>query len=117
MGLKLTSRTLEGIAVLHCSGRIRFGDETSELRDKFKELLAAYQKIVLDLGEVSYIDSGGLGTLVGIYSSARLAGAEVKLANLTQRIKDALQITRLGTLFEFYEGSDQAVDAFRKSAA
>jgi anti-sigma B factor antagonist len=95
MALKMTTRTVEEIAILHCSGRVRFGEETAALRETFKQLLADHKKIVLDLGQVEYIDSGGLGTLVGIYSSARLVGAEVKLANLTARIKDSLQITRL----------------------
>lgn len=117
MALKINTRTTDGIAILQCNGRIRFGEETAALRDTFKQLLTDHKKIVLDLGAVEYIDSGGLGTLVGIYSSARLAGAEVKLANLTARIKDSLQITRLGSLFEFYEGQEQAVAAFSRSAA
>jgi anti-sigma B factor antagonist len=117
MALKLNTFTVEEVAVLQCGGRIRFGEETAALRETFKQLLGNHKKIVLDLGGVEYIDSGGLGTLVGIYSSARVAGAEVKLANLTARIKDSLQITRLGSLFEFYDGQDQAVKAFGRSAA
>lgn len=117
MALKIGTHTVDEVAILRCSGRIRFGEETATLRDTFKQLLTDHKKIVLDLGEVEYIDSGGLGTLVGMYSSARVVGAEVKLANLTARIKDSLQITRLGTLFEFYEGQEQAVAAFGRSAA
>ena len=87
------------------------------LRDTITRLMTEHKKIVLDLGGVDYIDSGGLGTLVGIYSSSQVAGAEIKLANLTQRIKDALQITRLGSLFDFYEGQEQALAAFSRTSA
>jgi anti-sigma B factor antagonist len=66
------------------------------------------------LGGVTYIDSGGLGTLVGVYSSARAAGADIKLTGLGQRLRDVLQITKLVTVFEVYETEQQAVDAFKR---
>ncbi len=117
MALKLSTRLLDGIVVLDCSGRIVFGEETTALRDAVKNLLAETKQIVLNLGGVSYIDSGGLGTLVGLYTSARSCGGSIKLANLTQRVGDLLQVTKLLTVFDVYDGEDKAVRAFRKAAA
>ena len=117
MNLKMNTRLLDGIVVVDCSGRIVFGDETSALRDTVKQLLAETRQIVLNLGEVSYIDSGGLGTLVALYSSARSAGGGIKLANLTERVGDLLQVTKLLTVFDVYEGEDKAVRAFRRRAS
>ena len=75
MQLKLNTRKLDdGIVVVDCAGRIVFGEETSELRDRVKGLLSEGSRVVLNLGEVSYIDSGGLGTLVALYTTARGSG-------------------------------------------
>ena len=112
MGLKLTTRNQDGVTVVMCNGRIVFGDESSQLREQIKALLAQSKKIVLNLGGVSYIDSGGLGILVALYTSARSAGGDIKLANLTQRVGDILQITKLSTIFEVYEGEQNAINAF-----
>lgn len=118
MQLKLTAHTLkDGIVVMDCAGRIVFGEETSELRDQVKGLIAQGSRVVLNLGEVSYIDSGGLGTLVSLYTSARSAGGSVKLARLTRRVGDLLQVTKLLTVFEVYETEEEAVESFRKTAA
>src|SRR5436853_7000899 len=113
MNLKIDTRTTEGVAVVSCSGWIVFGDEASALRSEVKKILNSSKKIVLDLSEVSYIDSGGLGTLVGVYSSARSAGADIKLAGLGQRVRDVLQITKLVTVFEVYDNAQKARAAFR----
>jgi len=89
MQLKLAKRTVDGILVIGCSGRIVFGDESSLLRDEVKKAVADGQKrIVLNLGEVNYIDSGGLGTLVALHTTAHNAGGTIKLANLTRRVGD-----------------------------
>ena len=116
MTLKMSSRLLDGIVVLDCSGRIVFGDETRTLSETVKQLLEESTQIVLNLAGVSYIDSGGLGTLVALYTTARNRGGMIHLANLTQRVGDLLQVTKLLTVFEVYEGEDQAVRAFRKHA-
>ena len=100
MNLKMDTKAVNGVSVVHCSGRIVFGDEAAFLRTKLKEILSTSKKIVLDLSEVTYIDSGGLGTLVGCYSTARSSGADIKLAGLGQRVRDVLQITKLVTVFE-----------------
>jgi anti-sigma B factor antagonist len=117
MNLKMSTRVLDGILVVDCNGRIVFGEETAALRELVKGVLAEHNQIVLNLAAVQYIDSGGLGTLVGLYTSARAAGGNVKLANLTQRVGNLLQVTKLLTVFDVYDGEDKAVRAFRKGAA
>jgi anti-sigma B factor antagonist len=116
MSLKISERKTDGVLVLMCNGRVVFGEEATALRDKVKAVLPEYKNIVLNLGGVSYIDSGGLGVLVSLYTSARAAGGNIKLANLTQRVGDLLQITKLLTIFETFEGEQKAVDSFKKTA-
>jgi anti-sigma B factor antagonist len=118
MLLKVITRTEETVTVLECTGRIVFGDETAALREQVKGLIAAGKKqIVLNLGGISYIDSGGLGTLVGLYTTAQSGGSSIKLANLTQRVGDLLQVTKLLTVFDVYDKEEDAIQAFRKPAA
>jgi len=115
--LKLSNRNEDGILVVDCAGRIVFGDESGYLRDTLKQLLLENKRIILNLGEVTYIDSGGLGTLVALYTSAMQAGATIKLASLTKRVGDLLQVTKLLTVFEVYDSEEKALEAFRKVAA
>ena len=117
MQLKLTTRTVQDILVLNCDGRIVFGEESAELRDNVKALIAQNKQIVLNLGGVSYIDSGGLGTLVALYTTAHNSGGSIKLCNLTQRVGDLLQVTKLLTIFEVFETEEEAIQSFRKGAA
>jgi anti-sigma B factor antagonist len=117
MQLKLTTRTVQDILVVNCDGRIVFGEESAELRDKVKALIAQNKRIVLNLGGVSYIDSGGLGTLVALYTTAHNAGGAIKLTDLTQRVGDLLQVTKLLTIFEVYDTEEEAIQSFRKGAA
>jgi anti-sigma B factor antagonist len=116
VALKITTREQAGVTIVMCNGRIVFGDESAELRDKIKSLLTKNKKLVLNLGGVSYIDSGGLGVLVSLYTSARASGGNIKLANLTQRVGDLLQITKLLTVFEVYESEQKAIDSFKQAA-
>ena len=116
MQLKLSNRIEDGVLVLDCVGRIVFGDESAYLRDTVKQLLLEYKRIVMNLGEVNYIDSGGLGTLVALYTSATSAGASIKLASLTKRVGDLLQVTKLLTVFEVYDTEEKALQAFRAAA-
>ena len=117
MQLKLTKRTVDGILAIECNGRIVFGDESSLLREEVKGAIANGQKrIVLNLGEVNYIDSGGLGTLVALRTTAQNAGGTIKLTNLTKRVGDLLQVTKLLTVFDVYNSEAEAVDSFRKAA-
>lgn len=117
MNLTMRSHQVDGITVVTCQGRIVFGEEATVLRDNLKQLLMLNRNILLNLSGVSYIDSGGLGTLVGVYSSARSAGADIKLTGLGQRLRDVLQITKLATVFEVYETEQQAIAAFKGNAA
>ena len=116
MQLKLAVNTKEGILVVDCSGRIVFGDESALLRDTVKEALAKNNRIVLNLGEVNYIDSGGLGTLVALRTSAQNAGGTIKLTNLTKRVGDLLQVTKLLTVFDVYNSEAEAIESFRRVA-
>ena len=118
MQLKIDVRQLnDGIVVVNCAGRLIFGDETAALRDQVRALMKDGSQIVLNLSGLSYIDSGGLGTLVALYTTARNAGGAIKLARLTQRVGDLLQVTKLLTVFEVYDSEDEAVQSFRKGAA
>ena len=116
MQLKLKTRSEDGIVVFDCIGRIVFGEESSMLRESVKKALAGSNRIVLNLGEVTYIDSGGLGTLVALHTSAQNAGGTIKLTNLTKRVGDLLQVTKLLTVFDVYNSEAEAIDSFRKAA-
>jgi anti-sigma B factor antagonist len=117
MQLKLSTRSSDGVLIVDCNGRIVFGEESATLRDTVKKLIAENNRIVLNLAGVSYIDSGGLGTLVALYTTAQNAGGAIKLANLTQRVGDLLQVTKLVTIFDVYNTEEEAVQSFRKGAA
>jgi len=114
MSLKVETRQLDGATVVSCHGRIILGEESAGMRETLKRALTSSRQLVLDLSGVSYIDSSGLGTLVGVYSSARAAGADIKLAGLNQRLRDLLQITKLVTVFEVYDTVQQAVAALKQ---
>jgi anti-sigma B factor antagonist len=117
MTLKIETRQADGVTVMSCHGRIVFGEEATELRENLKRILGSTRQVVLNLSGVSYIDSGGLGTLVGVYSSARASGADIKLTGLGQRLRDVLQITKLVTVFEVYDTEQEAIGAFHRGAA
>jgi anti-sigma B factor antagonist len=117
MTLKIETRQADGVTIVSCQGRIVFGEEATALREELKRALASTREVVLNLAGVSYIDSGGLGTLVGVYSSARTAGAEIKLTGLGQRLRDVLQITKLVTVFEVYDTEQEAIATFHRGAA
>jgi anti-sigma B factor antagonist len=108
---------MDGVLIIDCAGRIVFGEESAVLRDTVRKFISENSKIVLNLGGISYIDSGGLGTLVSLYTTAHNAGGSVKLANLTQRVGDLLQVTKLVTIFEVFDSEEKAVQSFRKGAA
>jgi anti-sigma B factor antagonist len=114
--LKVNVRTKDGISIIECSGRIVFGDESSLLRETVKKAISENNRIVLNLGNVSYIDSGGLGTLVALRTTAQNAGGTIKLAQLTKRVGDLLQVTKLLTVFDVYNSEAEAIESFRKAA-
>ena len=117
MQFSISTRTLDGILVVDCSGRLIFGEESATLRETVKKLLAHSPQIVLNLRDVTQVDSGGLGTLVSLFTSARTAGGSLKLARLSQRVGDILQVTKLVTIFEIFDDEEKAAKSFAKGAA
>jgi anti-sigma B factor antagonist len=117
MQLRMSTRSLEGVLVVDCSGRLVFGEESASLRDLVKKLMIQSPKIVMNLREVNHIDSGGLGTLVSLFTTARSAGGAVKLASLSQRVGDLLQVTKLLTIFEVFDDEEAAARSFQKDTA
>ncbi|HEX3354964.1 MAG: STAS domain-containing protein [Terriglobales bacterium] len=117
MNLKIVKRLVNGVTVVTCNGRVMFGEEAAALRESLKEALSKTPRMVLDLSGVTYIDSGGLGMIVGVFSSARAAGADIKLTGLGQRLRDVLQITKLATVFEVFDNEQEALAAFGGEAA
>src|SRR5271168_2911929 len=111
----MTDRDVNGVDVLDIEGRIVFGEVSNSFREKVKSLLAAgKKKIVLNLAQVTYIDSAGLGTLVASFHSARTQGATLKLVNLGAKFKEVLQVTKLMTVFDTYETEAAAIASFPK---
>ena len=117
MSLKLSTRKIESVILVDCAGRIVFGEEAAALREMVKGLLTDNKYIILNLANVAYIDSGGLGTLVGLYTSARSAGGGIKLLHLTHRTTELLQVTKLLTVFEVFSDEAAAVKSFSKQSA
>lgn len=116
MPLELVTRSLAGSSVISCSGRIVLGDESAKLRHVVKEAMSECNRVVLDFGGITHIDSTGLGVLVGLYASARKAGGGIKLANLNPRLRDLLGITRLLTIFEVFDSAEDAAGTFNPLA-
>jgi anti-sigma B factor antagonist len=113
VALKLNVREADGVAVLGLDGRVVLGDESNALREQVKKMLAAgKKKIVLDMSNVSYIDSAGLGTLVAAHHSARTQGASLKLSNLGKKFQEILQVTKLLTVFDVYPSEAAAISSF-----
>jgi anti-sigma B factor antagonist len=105
---------VDGVTVLDLSGRITLGEGSVQLRDAIRDLIAKGQKrILLDLGEVNYIDSSGLGELVSAYTTARNLGATLKLLKLTKKVHDLLQLTKLYTVFDIFDDEASAIASFK----
>lgn len=118
MDLRIMEKESEGITILELSGRVVLGDESNQLRTKIKDILGKGKtRLILDLADVSYIDSAGLGTLVAGYTSAQNQGASMKLANLTKKFREQLHITKLVTVFEVYETVADAMKSFQSAAS
>jgi len=111
--IKISTRQVEDVTVIDVSGRITLGEETSALRQVIRDLInQGKKKIVLNLAEVSYIDSSGVGELVACYTVARNQGGELKLLNLTKKVHDLLQVTKLYTIFDIKDDEYMAVKSF-----
>ena len=117
MTMKTVSRQVDQITVVDLKGRITLGEGGVVLRNTVKELLAdGHKQILLNLANVSYIDSSGLGELVCAFTSVRNAGGDIKLLNLTKNVHDLLQITKLYTVFDIWDDEGAAIGAFERAA-
>src|SRR5690349_23908129 len=113
--MKANSRQVNGVTVVDMSGRITLGEGSVILRDTIRDLLSrGNKKILLNLGDVTYIDSSGIGELVSAFTSVRNQGGELKLLNLTKKVHDLLQITKLYTVFDVKDDEASAVKAFAR---
>ena len=118
MPLYIVEKVVDGVMLVDLRGRIPLGPETEALRTKLKQLLnEGYHRIVLNLGEVTYVDSVGLSSLIAGYTSSRNAGGDLKLLHLPRGVHHLLQITRLSTVFEIYEDLKSAVESFQSEEA
>ncbi len=114
MALTIASREVDGVAVLDLSGRITLGEGSVQLREAIRGLISKGKKnILLNLGDVNYIDSSGLGELVSAFTTAKNQQAEVKLLNLTRKVHDLLQLTKLYTVFDIKDDEASAIAAFK----
>ena len=115
MTIRMETRVQDDVIILHCAGRLVYGDEAAAFRDRIKNLLCGTHQIVVNLSEIEYIDSGGLGTLAGLLASTRNRNGDIKLVNPNQHVIDLLRRTRLDTVFKSYASDEEAVAAFRES--
>src|SRR5215203_5675745 len=112
--MKISRREEGHVTIIQPKGKITIGEGDSLLREEINKLLGEEKKkLVLDLGEVSYMDSAGVGELVSVYTSVKNRGGELKLANLTKKIKDLLAITQLLTIFDAFESPEEAIGSFK----
>jgi anti-sigma B factor antagonist len=112
--MKVSSRQVDGVVIVDLSGRITLGEGSVVLRDTVHELLGkGNKKILLNLADVSYIDSSGIGELVSAYTSVRNQGGDLKLLNLTKKVHDLLQITKLYTVFDVKDSEAAAVASLK----
>ncbi|HEV7552559.1 MAG TPA: STAS domain-containing protein [Candidatus Angelobacter sp.] len=115
MSMKASNRQVEGVAVVDMSGRITLGEGSVVLRDTIRDLIGkGNKKILLNLGDVTYIDSSGIGELVSAFTAVRRENGELKLLNLTKKVHDLLQITKLYTVFDIKDDEATAIKAFGK---
>lgn len=113
MSLKIESREVGNVTILDVQGRIVLGEEIHTLRDAVRGLVAeGKKKIILNLADVDYLDSSGVGELVGSFTTVRNAGGELKLLNLTQKVHDVLHVTKLYTVFDIRDDEFTAVKSF-----
>ena len=119
MTVKITnSEEVEGVSVVELDGRIVLGEESNSLREELKSLIAeGKKKIVLNMANIKYIDSAGLGTLVAAHLSAKTQGASVRLCHLGKKFREVLQMTKLLTVFDVYDTEEAAVSSFQSFAA
>ena len=115
MTMKSSTRQVDGVTIVDLSGRITLGEGSTMLRDIVRDMIAkGNNKILLNLGDVTYIDSSGIGELVSAFTTVRNGGGELKLLNLTKKVHDLLQITKLYTVFDIKDDEAGAIKSFNK---
>jgi anti-sigma B factor antagonist len=113
VSVKLSTRQVGNVSVIDVAGRITLGEGSSALRETLRDMVAKNQtKILLNLADVTYIDSSGIGELVSGYTTVTNTGGSLKLLNLNKRVKDLLQITKLYTVFEVHEDEAAAIRSY-----
>jgi anti-sigma B factor antagonist len=113
--MKSTTRQVDGVTIVDLSGRITLGEGSTMLRDIVRDIISkGNRKILLNLGDVTYIDSSGIGELVSAFTTVRNGGGELKLLNLTKKVHDLLQITKLYTVFDIKDDEANAIQSFSK---
>jgi anti-sigma B factor antagonist len=113
MSIKTTTQQVDSVTVVHVSGRITIGEGATTIRELIQGFInQGNNRILLDLGEVSYIDSTGIGQLVSSFTSVSRNGGQLKLLNLTKKVHDLLQITKLVTVFDIFDSEPAAVQSF-----
>jgi len=118
MSLKIANSEVDGVTVLELDGRIALGEESNSLREKLKGLVAAgTKKVVLNVANIKYIDSTGLGTLIAAHVSAKTQGASVRLCQLGQKFHDILEVNELLTVFDIYDTQAAALNSFQAARA
>ena len=114
MALTIHSREVDGVTVLDLSGRITLGEGSVQIRDAIRDLISKGQKsILLNLGDVNYIDSSGLGELVSAFTTSKNQGADLKLLHLSKKVHDLLQLTKLYTVFDVKDDEASAIASFK----
>jgi len=113
VSVKLNTRQVGNVSVVDVAGRITLGEGSAALRETLRDMVAKnHNKILLNLADVTYIDSSGIGELVSGYTTVANTGGQLKLLNLNKRVKDLLQITKLYTVFEVKEDEAEAIRSF-----
>ena len=114
MSMKISTRQVDGVTILDLGGRITLGEGSALLRKTVRELLVENRtKIVLNLADVNYIDSSGIGELVSAFTAVKNRGGDMKLLHLTKKVHDLLQLTKLFTVFDVYSDEHTATSSFR----
>ena len=115
--MKATVRQVDSVTVIDMSGRITLGEGCTQLRELIRELMGKGQnRLLLNLADVTYIDSSGIGELVSGFTTVSNQGGQLKLLNLTKKVHDLLQITKLYTVFDVHDDEAKAISAFEKAA-
>jgi anti-sigma B factor antagonist len=113
MELKMRTREVNGVMIVDLGGRLTMGEPCAAIRDEIRDQIAhGFRKILLNLGDVTYIDSAGLGELTAAYTSVKNREGDLKLVNLTKRIHDLMQITKLYTVFDVFDDDKTAIASF-----